>query len=71
MDPQELGALETKLERLVVEHYSKYKEENKKLKEDYNKLKKENERHEKVMEIIDGAINSPLPRAHPEAPPHQ
>ena len=35
------------------------------------RLKKENERHEKVMEIIDGAINSPLPRAHPEAPPHQ
>ena len=35
------------------------------------RLKKENERHEKVMEIIDGAIKSPLPRAHPEVPPHQ
>ena len=35
------------------------------------RLKKENERHEKVMEIIDGAIKSPLPRQLQELPPHQ
>ena len=35
------------------------------------RLKKENERHEKVMEIIDGAIKSPLPRQLHELPPHQ
>ena len=35
------------------------------------RLKKENERHEKVMEIIDGAIKSPLPRHLHELPPHQ
>ena len=56
MDSQELGALESKLERLVIEHYSKYKEENKKLKEDYNKLKKDHERLKRVIDVMDGVI---------------
>ena len=66
MDSQELGALETKLERLVIEHYSKIKEENKKLKEEngnqkqiieiLHNLKKENERLKRVIDIMDGVI---------------
>ena len=44
MDSQELGALETKLERLVIEHFSKIKEENKKLKE-------ENENQKQIIGI--------------------
>ena len=44
MDSQELGALETKLERLVIEHYSKIKEEKKKLKE-------ENGNQKQIIEI--------------------
>ena len=51
MDAQELDVLESKLERLVIEHYSKIKEENKKLKEDYNKLKIENERLKRVISM--------------------
>ena len=43
MDAQELGTLETKLERLVVEHYSKCKEEN-------QILKKEIQQHIKARE---------------------
>ena len=44
MNSQELAALETKLERLVIEHFSKIKEENKKLKE-------ENENQKQIIEI--------------------
>ena len=54
MDALEMDALKDKLERLVIEQYSKYKEENKRLKEEiknlhlviahYTKYKEENEK---------------------------
>ena len=54
MDALEMDALKDKLERLVIEQYSKYKEENKRLKEEikhlhsvieqYSKYKEENEK---------------------------
>ena len=66
MDLQELDALESKLERLVIEHCFKIKEENKKLKEEngnqkqiiemLHNLKKENERLKRVKDIMDGVI---------------